>query len=317
MNEPRREGRLSKTSAPEAETDASALSTDLSLCRRRYHQRMRRALVQPCFFRVSVANCLTEPLAARLSAIRGWEACMAAEHARYVVKNDTARLCCAMVILMCCAASGAATATFPSPERPVAPIVSAKWGDPAARDAADEIGQIATRLRLRAGMTVADIGAGAGYDSFRLAGIVGPGGAVIAEDVTPAYVQALHATARSRRFANIRTLLGAPSDPGLSPASIDAAIMVHMYHEIERPYALLYNLVPAFRPGGLLGVEELDRPTQFHGTPPALLTCEFAAVGYRRLGLTRLTGGLGYFAVFAPPAPDARPRPEQIIPCRG
>ncbi len=211
----------------------------------------------------------------------------------------------------------AATAPFPSPARPVAPIVSATWGDFAARDAAREVEQIAGRLHLRSGMTVADIGAGAGYDALRLAAIVGPRGSVIAEDVTAAYLQTLRDSARAKRISNIRTVLGAPDAARLEPATIDAAIMVHMYHEIQHPYALLYALAPAFRRGGLLGVEELDRPTQFHGTPPALLTCELQAVGYRRLSLAQLTGNLGYFAVFAPPAPNARPRPDQIKVCRG
>jgi SAM-dependent methyltransferase len=219
------------------------------------------------------------------------------------------------VILALSGSAHAATAVFPSPGRAVAPIVSATWGDLSARDAAREVEQIAARLHLRSGMTVADIGAGAGYDALRLAVIVGPRGSVIAEDVTPAYVQALRASVQSRRISNVRTILGAPDDPGLAPASIDAAIMVHMYHEIERPYALLYNLAPAFRRGGLLGVEELDRPTQFHGTPPGLLTCELRAVGYRRLGLSALAGNLGYFAIFAPPRSGARPRPETIKPC--
>ncbi len=212
--------------------------------------------------------------------------------------------------------AGAASATFPSPGRPVAAIVSPTWGDLSARDGSREVEQIAVRLRLRPGMSVADIGAGAGYDAVRLAAVVGPRGLVIAEDVTPAYLKALSAITRARRLANVRIVLGAPDDPKLAPASIDAAIMVHMYHEILDPYALLYNLAPAFRRGGLLGVEELDRPTQFHGTPPALLTCELQAVGYRRLSLAPLAGNLGYFAVFSPPQPGARPSPERIKACR-
>jgi ubiquinone/menaquinone biosynthesis C-methylase UbiE len=209
----------------------------------------------------------------------------------------------------------AAGPVFPQPDRPVAPIVSSTWGDLAERDAAHEVEQIATRLHLRSGMTVADIGAGAGYDTFGLAAVVGPRGSVIAEDVTAAYLQTLRATAQSRRIGNIRTVLGAPGSPGLPAASVDAVVMVHMYHEIERPYALLYNLAPAFRPGGRLGIEELDLPTQHHGTPPSRLTCELQAGGYRRLDMAPLAGKLGYFAIFAPPRPGARPDPGSIRPC--
>ena len=65
--------------------------------------------------------------------------------------------------------------------------------------------------------------------------------------------------------------------------SIDVAILVHMYHEIAQPYALLYNLVPALKPGR--GSASIDpfRPTSEHGTPPSLLRCELAAVEYREI----------------------------------
>ena len=208
-------------------------------------------------------------------------------------------------------------AGFPRAERPVADIVSASWGDKHTRDEAHEADQIVERLGLRPGMTVADIGAGDGYDTLALAPRLGPEGLVIAEDVTPSYLKALATRAARLPAGRVRVVQGAPQDPHLAPHSIDAAIMVHMYHEITSPYALLYNLAPAFRPGGRIGVEELDRPTATHGTPPALLTCEFEAVGYRRLSLAPLTGGIGYFAVFTAPAPDARPRPADIKPCRG
>ncbi len=195
----------------------------------------------------------------------------------------------------------AATADFPAVQRPVADIVSPTWGDAATRDAADEAGQIAARLGIRSGMSVADIGAGDGYDTLRLSKVVGPTGLVVAEDVTASYLATLRGTLATRRVRNVRVVAGDPGDPKLAPGSIDRAIMVHMYHEIRRPYALLAHLAPAFRPGGQLGIEELDRPTQNHGTPPKLLTCELNAAGYRTISLAPLKGGIGYFAIFAPP----------------
>ncbi len=197
----------------------------------------------------------------------------------------------------------------PPLKRPVAPIVSSSWGEAASRDAAHEVDQIVARLGLRRGMTVADIGAGDGYDTLRLASRLAPG-RVIAEDVTAAYLARLHAAVAARRIANVGIVLGAPGDPRLPPRSIEGAIMVHMYHEIAEPYALLARLAPAFRPGGRLGIEELDRPTERHGTPPALLRCELTAAGYRLSSLAPLAGGLGYFAVFRPP--PAAPAPAAI-----
>jgi SAM-dependent methyltransferase len=220
-------------------------------------------------------------------------------------------------LLVATSARGASAPAFPLPQRPVADIVSPTWGDRAHRDAADEAGQIARHLRLRPGMTVADIGAGSGYDSLRLAKIVAPNGLVIAEDVVPRYLKVLEMSAEAQHLADIRVVLGSPGDPKLPAGSIDAAIMVHMYHEIERPYELLYNLASAFRRGGVLGIEEADRATEAHGTPPALLTCELHAVGYRRLSLSPLDGGMGYFAVFAPPDRAHRPAPNGIRACRG
>jgi protein-L-isoaspartate O-methyltransferase len=212
----------------------------------------------------------------------------------------------ASVAIVSLAAAAAMAAAFPAVQRPVADIVSPTWGDAATRDAADEVGQIATRLAIRPGMTVADIGAGNGYDTLRLSNVVGPAGAVVAEDVTAAYLATLRASVTTRGPRNVRIVVGDPGDPKLPPRSIDRAIMVHMYHEIARPYALLYHLAGAFRPGGRLGIEELDRPTQNHGTPPKLLTCELNAAGYRTVSLAPLKGGIGYFAVLAaPPAPVA------------
>jgi ubiquinone/menaquinone biosynthesis C-methylase UbiE len=210
---------------------------------------------------------------------------------------------------------GAPASAFPKPDRPVADIVSPTWDNRTDRDAAREVSQIAARLDLKPGMSVVDIGAGSGYDTLRLSPVVGPRGRVIGEDITASYLQTLQDSVRDQHLTNVSVDLGEPHDPRLPPHSVDAAIMIHMYHEISQPYALLYNLTPAFKPGGRLGIEELDRPTPSHGTPPALLTCELKAVGYRRLSLAPLAGGIGYFAVFAPPAPGARPAPSTIKPC--
>lgn len=228
----------------------------------------------------------------------------------------SAALVWAQPVLSALGPAGAADAAFPKPDRPVADVVSPTWGAAVVRDHAAEVRQIADHMDLKPGQTVADIGAGDGYDTLRLARLVGPKGRVIAEDITGKYLQMLQQNARTQRTANIVYDLGEPGDPRLPRRSIDAAIMVHMYHEIAQPYALLYNLVPAFRPGARLGIEELDRPTASHGTPPALLTCELKAAGYLQLSQALLTGGIGYFTVFAPPTLVARPEPSSIRPCK-
>jgi predicted methyltransferase len=79
---------------------------------------------------------------------------------------------------------GAPAEAFPSPQRPVASIVSPSRSTEEHRDALDESGQIAILLGLKAGMTVGDIGAGSGYHTVRLSPIVGPAGRIVAQDVT-------------------------------------------------------------------------------------------------------------------------------------
>jgi ubiquinone/menaquinone biosynthesis C-methylase UbiE len=164
-------------------------------------------------------------------------------------------------------------------------------------------------------MTVADIGAGSGYHTVRLARALGPDGRVLAQDVTPKYLVHLQRRVRDEGLRNVTLSLGDPHDPRLPRASADAAILVHMYHEIEQPFAFLYNLVPALKPGARVGIVDLDKPTWEHGTPRDLLRCELAAVGYEQVGIFELTGDVGYIAVFRPPPEALRPSPQAIKPC--
>ena len=107
---------------------------------------------------------------------------------------------------------------------------------------------------------------------------------------------------------------GTPADPRLPAQSIDLALLAHMYHEIEQPYEFVYRLHGALAPGGRVAIIDNDKPTDKHGTPPALLRCELAAVGYREVDFLLLAPADGYLAVFAPP--ETLPRPEDIRPCR-
>src|SRR5712671_3762427 len=214
------------------------------------------------------------------------------------------------------AQSGMPAGAFPKPDRPVADIVSPIWHDEKERDDAGEPGQLVRLLGIKSGMTVADIGAGSGYYVVRLSPIVGPNGRLIAEDVTPEYLQSLRERVRDLGLQNVIISLGEPHDPKLPPDSLDIAILVHMYHEIAQPYALLYNLVPALRPQARVGIVDAFGPTSRHGTPPSLLRCELAAVGYREVSLDRLTGSDAYLAIFAPPSVASRTRPEAIVACK-
>ena len=238
------------------------------------------------------------------------------------------RICLAVLLacaLVACtkppASQGAAAPTrapggFPVPDRPVAGNVSPDWSTAPDRDAADESGQLIRGLGIASGMAVADIGAGSGYHTLRLSPAVGPRGVVYAEDIVESYISGLRREAARRGLKNIRIVVGKPDDPKLPARSIDRAVLVHMYHEIENPYALLWRLDAALKPGASVGVIDLDRPTSSHGTPPALLKCEFEAVGYRQVSEAQLEGGVGYLAVFEAPRPGDRPKPADIKPCK-
>jgi predicted methyltransferase len=204
--------------------------------------------------------------------------------------------------------------SFPAPSRPVASIVTDTWSSEAARDTAREARRVMDLLGVGPGMTVADVGAGSGYYTVRLSPRVGPSGRVIAQDIIPRYLEGLGARVRRAALGNVTLALGEPHDPRLAPASADLVLLVHMYHEVEQPYAFLYNLRPALRPGGRVAVVDLDRPTSRHGTPVALLRCELAAAGYEAVGFHDLGAGSGYLAVFQPTAGPA-PRPGAIRPC--
>ena len=202
---------------------------------------------------------------------------------------------------------------FPRADRPVAPIVSTRWSTEEARDRVREADDIMDRAGIRPGMTVADIGAGEGYYTVRLAERVGPKGRVLAEDIMPEVIEALSRRITREDWRNVSVKLGAAEDPKLPANSFDRILMVHMYHEIAEPYAFLWNLSPALKRDGELIVVDANRPTDQHGTPPRLLACELAAVGFRLEELIPKPTAGGYFARFRRIA--ARPDPDNIVPC--
>ena len=211
---------------------------------------------------------------------------------------------------------GVPASAFPAPSRPVARIVNDTWHDEQSRDKVGEAERVMNLLGVKPGLTVADIGAGSGYYTVRLAKRVGPEGHVYAEDVVPEYLERLAQRVRSEGLTGTVTLVrGDPHDPQLPAGSVDIALLVHMYHEVQQPYGLLWNLRPALRTGAQVAVVDARKQTEVHGTPPDLLRCELAAVGYPETGFYDLQEGT-YLAIFAPPSPGSGPAtPSAIRPC--
>lgn len=203
---------------------------------------------------------------------------------------------------------------FPSADRPVASIVSSRWSTEEARDRLNEAEQVMDLAGILPGMTIADIGAGEGYYTIRLASRVGEDGRVLAQDVVPEVRDALAQRVARERLDNVSVRLGVPEDPRLPANSFDRILMVHMYHEIAEPYEFLWRMHPSLNATGEVVVVDADRPTRDHGTPPALLKCEFEAVGYRLVRERTMRSAGGYMAVFR--ADGERPAPRNIRACR-
>jgi ubiquinone/menaquinone biosynthesis C-methylase UbiE len=114
--------------------------------------------------------------------------------------------------------------------------------------------QVMDALGIADGSIVADIGAGSGWFTIRLARRVGPQGLVYAEDVQPEMINAISRRVSREGFTNVRAKLGLKNDPRLPPNSLDAALMVDAYHEVEDRVSMLANLAKALKPAGRLGI---------------------------------------------------------------
>ena len=202
---------------------------------------------------------------------------------------------------------------FPRPYRPVSAATGNAFSTEVQRDSVNEAQKVMDLADIRAGTTVADIGAGEGYYTVRLAARVGKKGRVLAQDIDKAAIQRLGTRVERERLDNVSIKLGAPDDPRLPGASFDRVFLVHMYHEVTEPYAFLWRLRPALRPGGQVIVVDVDRPTGQHGIPPALLFCEFGAVGFRLARFELKPELQGYYAQFE--VAGERPQAAAIKPC--
>jgi len=203
---------------------------------------------------------------------------------------------------------------FPKAHRPVAPIVGDTFSTEDARDRLGEAEQVMQLAGVKPGMWVADVGAGGGYYTVKLARIVGPRGRVLAEDIVPDTRDRLSDRIQRENLDNVAVKLGTQDNPMLPHASFDRVFLVHMYHEVASPYAFLWHLRDGVKPDGLIVVVDSNRPVQRHGIPPAQLKCELGALGLAPVKFAFLTGGETYFMAFRLAGP--RPEPDKIRACQ-
>ncbi|BCM90718.1 hypothetical protein IAD21_02578 [Abditibacteriota bacterium] len=117
-------------------------------------------------------------------------------------------------------------------------------------------------LNIKRDKQVADIGAGGGWLSVRLARAVGPTGVVYAEEILPKYTQYIETRARREGLSNIKTILGTTSDPKLPANGLDAVVILNAYHEFDQPRGMLAKIKTAMKPGARLGIIERDTDEQ-------------------------------------------------------
>jgi len=127
------------------------------------------------------------------------------------------------------------------------------------REVFDHRDAIVELLDLRAGMEVADVGAGSGLFTLAMARAVGPKGKVYAVDVQAYFLDAIAERARAAKLANVVTVTADQRASGLAADSIDLALLVDSYHHLEHPAAYLADLRRALRAGGRLVVIDYDR----------------------------------------------------------
>ena len=148
-----------------------------------------------------------------------------------------------------------AQATHPVTGRQIAPVMGASgsgWLDRPEREAEEAPDLALDALGIRAGMVVADVGAGTGYMSLRMARRVGPSGRVYANDLQPEMLQKLRAKSQREKLSNVETVQGTAGDPKLPPNTMDLVLLVDVYHEFSEPQAMLDKIRESLKPDGRL-----------------------------------------------------------------
>ena len=159
------------------------------------------------------------------------------------------------------------------------------------RDKLLQTSKVLDTLRLHPGSAIADIGAGGGWFTVRAARRVAPDGHVYAEDINPGAVEAIRTRAAREHLADVTAILDTPDDPKLAPNSLDAAVMLRVYHEVAHPDRMLAVLVAALRPGARFGVIDHPGNGADHGINPEVVRAEATHAGLRYVGLYDFTKG--------------------------
>jgi ubiquinone/menaquinone biosynthesis C-methylase UbiE len=162
------------------------------------------------------------------------------------------------------------------------------------------IDRVMDLLHIAPGKTVADIGAGGGWFTVVAARRVGASGTVLAEDINPQYIEAINQRATHEHLGNIKPILGAPDDPRLPSSSVDAVLMLKVYHEIVHPQAVLAALHTAMKPDARFGIIDRNGSGADHGLDEKILRTEVESAGFRQVARYDFIkeDGQDYFLIF-------------------
>ena len=168
------------------------------------------------------------------------------------------------------------------------------------RDKKLQIDRVMDLLGIKAGKNVADIGAGSGWFTVRASKRVGPTGAVLAEDINPLAIEYIGKRVKTADLTNVRTVLGQPDDPMLPAGSVDAVLLLKVYHEVAHPVEFMKKLKPALREGARVGIIDKNGNSASHGVNHDTVEKEMSEAGYRLSATYDFTkaDGEDYFMIF-------------------
>jgi precorrin-6B methylase 2 len=165
----------------------------------------------------------------------------------------------------------------------------ASWLERDGRAETEKPEIVIAAMDLREGMTVAEIGAGTGFFTRRLARAVGPTGKVLAEEIQPQMLDLLKQNAAKEGIGNITTILGTETDPRLPPHGVDRLLLVDVYHEFQKPEPMLAKLRESLAPGGTVTLVEyrLEGDTAAHINIKHRMSVEQVLAEWNAAGLSR------------------------------
>jgi precorrin-6B methylase 2 len=163
------------------------------------------------------------------------------------------------------------------------------WLDRPAREEEEQPGKVIDALELREGELVADLGAGSGYFTFRIAPKVGKAGKVLAVEIQDEMLETVRERATALKVANVEAVKASETDPHLPARAVDLVLMVDVYHELSYPFEVMTQVRKALKPGGRMVFVEYRKEDpkvpikEVHKMSVEQLEREMSAVGLARV----------------------------------